>query len=275
MSGRLVLVSGASDGIGRASALGFLACGDRVVAVARGIERLRTLAGEAGAGARLLPIAADVTDADSMDAMVVRVLEEVGVPDVVVANAGLGLDARFTETSDADLEAVFAVNVFGLVRTVRPFLRGMLDRGSGRVLLLSSIVGKRGVPHYSAYSASKFALHGIADALRAELWGSGVTVGVVCPASTATAFAEHARRSGPQQRRVRPRRHSPESVARAIVRMAGSTRREAILGFEAKLLTFADLLAPGLVDRVLARALNRGSGAGPVKSGAGPADGTP
>lgn len=256
MSERLVLISGASDGIGRASARGFLARGDRVIAVGRDVERLRSLADESGPGDRLLPIAADVTDAGSMNAMVARVLAEAGAPDVVVANAGLGLDARFTEMSDADLHAVFAVNVFGLVRTVRPFLQGMLDRGSGRVLLISSIVGKRGVPHYSAYSASKFALHGIADALRAELWRSGVTVGVVCPASTQTAFSEHARRSGPQQRRVRPRRHSAESVARAIVRMAGSTRRETILGFEAKLLTLADLIAPGLVDRMLARTLN-------------------
>jgi short-subunit dehydrogenase len=176
---------------------------------------------------------------------------------VVVANAGIGLDAKLAETTDEALRAVFEVNVFGLVRTVRPFLEPMIARGSGRILLVSSIVGKRGVPHYAAYSASKFALHGIADALRSELWRSGVSVGVVCPASTTTDFAEHVLRAGPAQRRVRPRRHSPESVARAIVRMAGSTRREALLGFEAKLLVLGDLLAPGLVDAILARALTR------------------
>lgn len=256
MTGRLVLITGASEGIGRAAALGFAARGDRVVAVARHAERLQSLAAEA-AGGMILPLVADVTDPMSIAAAAAGVQSEAGLPDVVVANAGIGLDARFTEMSDEDLRVVFEVNVFGLVRTVRAFLPEMLRRGSGRILLVSSIVGKRGIPHYSAYSASKFALHGIADALRAELWGSGVTVGVVCPASTETAFQEHARKSGPPQRRVRPRRHSAESVARAIVRMADSRRREQILGVEAKLMVLADLLLPGLVDRILARTLNR------------------
>jgi short-subunit dehydrogenase len=256
LSGRLVLITGASDGIGRAAALAFAARGDRVVAVARRTDRLQALAAAAGGG-RILALGADVTDAASIDALAARVREQAGLPEVVVANAGLGLDARFTETSDEDLRAVFEVNVFGLVRTVRAFLPEMIRRRSGRVLLVSSIVGKRGVPHYSAYSASKFALHGIADALRAELWGSGVTVGIVCPASTVTSFQDHARRAGPAQRRVRPRRHTPESVADVLVQMAGSRRRERILGIEAKLMTFADLLAPGLVDWILARALTR------------------
>jgi short-subunit dehydrogenase len=256
VSPRLVLITGASEGIGRAAALRFAARGDRVVAVARGAERLASLASEAGAG-RVIAESADVADPRSMDALSERVLARHGVPDVVVANAGIGLDARFCFMREEDMRAVFEVNVFGLVRTVKPFLPGMLERRSGRVLLVSSIVGKRGIPHYAAYSASKFALHGLADALRAELWRSGVSVGVVCPASTETAFADHARRAGPPQRRVRPRRHTADSVAQAIVSMAGSRRRERILGVEAKLLTFADLVAPGLVDAILARALTR------------------
>jgi short-subunit dehydrogenase len=122
---------------------------------------------------------------------------------------------------------------------------------------VSSVVGKRGVPHYSGYSASKFALHGVADALRCELWGSGVTVGIVCPTSTETDFQYHALRAGPPQRRVRPRRHSVESVARAIVSMAASRRRERILGIEAKLMTLVDTVAPAVMDWILARTLTR------------------
>ena len=97
----------------------------------------------------------------------------------------------------------------------------------------------------------------MADALRSELWSTGVTVGVVCPASTETEFREHALRSGPAQRSVRPVRRSADSVARAIVSMAASRRREQILGIEAKLMTFVDTLAPGLIDWILARALVR------------------
>jgi short-subunit dehydrogenase len=192
-----------------------------------------------------------------MLALADRVLAEHGVPEVVVANAGIGLDALFVATTDEDLLRLFEVNVVGVYRTVRPYLDGMARRGGGRLLIVSSIVGKRGLPHYSGYSASKFALHGVADALRSELRGSGVTVGVLCPSSTDTDFQGAALRSGIGQRPVRLIRRSPESVARAIVSMAASRRRERILGFESKLMNFADVIAPGLVDWILARALTR------------------
>ena len=252
---KLVLITGASAGIGRAAVEEFVREGARIIAVARSEDRLRELARSFNEG-RVIPLAADVSDAGSMQLMASKVLET-GVPDVIVANAGIGLDALFTETSDESLKQVFEVNVYGLVRTIRPFLPGMIQRGSGRVLLVSSIVGKRGIPHYSVYSASKFALHGIADALRSELYHSGVSVGVVCPSSTTTEFQDHILREGPAQKRSRPRRHPPEAVARAIVRMAGSRRREVILGVEAKLLHLADTLAPGLIDWLLARMLTR------------------
>ncbi len=255
-TGRLVLITGASSGIGRAAAEAFVAAGDRVVGVSRDLERLQTLSDSSGGPSRFVPIAADVTDSAAMQSMASRVLSEIGLPDVVVANAGIGLDARFSETGDAALEQLFAINVFGLVRTVRPFLDDMVKRGSGRILLISSIVGKRGVPHYSAYSASKFALHGMADAMRVELHGSGVSVGIVCPSSTRSEFQDRMLRNGPGQRRVRPRTHSVESVARAIVRMAGSRRRELVLSAEARLMVWANFLVPGLLDRLLARMLN-------------------
>ena len=133
----------------------------------------------------------------------------------------------------------------------------MIERGSGRILFVSSIVGKRGTPYYSAYSASKFALHGLADALRAELVGTNVSVGLVDPSSTESHFQDNLLRDGPQQNRSRPRRHSAEAVADAIVRMAESRRREVILGFEAKLLHWANVVAPGFVDRLLAKKLRR------------------
>jgi short-subunit dehydrogenase len=252
-----VLITGASSGIGRAAAIAFARRGYRVIAVARNEAKLRSVAEDCGTE-RVATIVADVTDAPSVEAMVGRVLGEHGLPDVIVANAGVGLDALFTRTSDAALKAVFEVNVFGLVRTVRPFIGPMIDRGSGRVLLISSIVGKRGIPHYSAYSASKFALHGLADALRAELVGTGVSVGLVDPASTDSDFQDNLLRDGPQQNRSRLRRHSAESVAEAIVRMAESRRREVLLGLEAKLLHWASVLVPGFVDRLLAKKLRGG-----------------
>ncbi len=252
---RLVVLTGASSGIGLAASRIFAAGGDRVIAVARDAGRLETLAAEPETGGRIVPIAADVTDAPAMEAMARRVLDEFGVPDVVVANAGIGLDAALATMTDEALQQVFDVNVFGLVRTIRPFIPGMTKRGSGRILLVSSIVGKRGTPYYSAYSGSKFALHGIADSLRTELWGSDVTVGLLCPSSTTTEFEKRRKVEGPGQKAYRPRRHAPETVARALVTMAGNRRREWIVGAEARLMWFVDLLFPSLIDRILARKL--------------------
>jgi short-subunit dehydrogenase len=255
LTGRRVLITGASYGIGRAATKAFVEEGAIVLAVARSKDRLDTLAAELGGAARVATFVADVADGPGMEALAQHILAEQGVPDVVVANAGLGMDARFALTGDDAWRAVFEVNVFGVVRTIRPFLPGMVARGSGRILIVSSAVGKRGVPSYSAYSASKFALHGMADALRPELSGTGVTVGIVCPSSTTTSFEEKKLRAGPPQIRVRVQKHSPESVARALVRMARGTRREIVLSPEAKLMNVMNRLAPGILDRILAKVL--------------------
>jgi short-subunit dehydrogenase len=221
--------------------------------VARTRRKLDALSEELGGAERFVPLTADVTDAASMTAMTSEVLERIGVPDVVMANAGVGLDALFVEMKEEVLQTVLDVNVLGLLRTVRPFLPPMIERGSGRVLFISSVVGKRGIPHYSGYAASKFALHGMADALHCELHGTGVSLGVVCPTSTTSEFHERILHEGPAQRRYRPRLQSAESVARAIVRMAGSRRREMILSAEARFMVFMDQIAPRLVDAFLAR----------------------
>jgi short-subunit dehydrogenase len=257
LDGKRAVVTGASSGIGRATAVALADAGARVFATARSESGLPPRAAELGGPPRLTPLVADVTDAASVEAMARRVLEDGAAPDVVVANAGIGLDALLVETSEDSLRSVFETNVYGVVRTLRCFVPAMVARGSGRLVLVSSVVGKRGIPHYSIYSGSKFALHGIADALRAELSGTGVSVGVVCPASTETEFAERRLREGPSQKPVRPGRHTPESVARAILRMAASRRREMVLTPEGKALAWANVFFPALLDRFLARMLVR------------------
>jgi short-subunit dehydrogenase len=241
LRGRRVLITGASAGIGRAATKAFVDEGAIVIVLARAKDRLEALAAELGGKERVAVYAADVADGPAMEALAQRILSEQGVPDVIVANAGIGVDARFVETTDA------------VWRTI--FLPGMIARRSGRILIVSSAVGKRGVPNYAAYSGSKFALHGMADALRPELIGTGVSVGVVCPSSTTTEFEDRKLRAGPPQIRVRVQKHSAESVARALVRMARGTRREIVLSPEAKLMTVLDRLAPGILDRILARVL--------------------
>jgi short-subunit dehydrogenase len=251
----LILITGASSGIGRVSAVQFAREGARVLAIARNAERLAELANEAAG--RLTTYVADVADDDGMAALAERVLADHGAPDIVVANAGIGLDARFENTTDGDARAVFETNVLGVFRTVRPYLPAMVERGSGRILIVSSVVGKRGIPNYAAYSGSKFALHGMAGALRTELRGTGVTVGLICPSSTTTGFHDRVRKAGPAQRRVRIATHTPESVADAILRMARSDRREVVLSLEAKAMSFVEKFAPGVLDFILHRTLVR------------------
>ena len=254
---KLVVITGASTGIGRAAVKAFAREGARVIATARSEEPLQSLADGLGGPPRAMAVPADVTDAKAMEQMASRVLEECGVPDVVVANAGIGLDARFVDSTDELWRQVFEVNVFGVVRTVRPFLPGMVERGSGRALLISSVVGKRGIPHYSAYSASKFALHGMAEALRTELRGTGVTIGVICPSSTESEFNTRRLRRGPPQRETRVAKHSAESVAGGIVKMALSRRRELVLSPEGKAMAVLNKFFPGMLDAILARVLKR------------------
>jgi len=254
---KLVLITGASAGIGRASVKAFAAEGARVFAVARRREKLDQLAAELGGGDRITTFAADVADGPSMSTLAATVLERFGAPDVIVANAGIGLDARFIDSTDDAVRAVFETNVLGVYRTVRPFLPGMIARGTGRILLVSSVVGLRGTPHYSAYSGSKFALHGMADSLRSELYGSGVTVGIVCPSSTRTDFQSSALREGPSQNRVRAKTHTSESVADVLVRMARTRRRRYICSAEGRLLLFLNTVAPGFLDGMLHRILMR------------------
>lgn len=256
LRGKHVFLTGASEGIGRASAVAFVEAGAKVLALARSKARLDALVAELGAP-HVVPFVADVADGPGMEAVAREILDGFGPPDVIVANAGIGLDARVAETSDEALHRVFDVNVYGAVRSFRPFLPAMIERGRGRILLVSSVVGKRGTPNYGAYSASKFALHGMADALRPELLGTGVTVGIVCPSSTTTRFDERKMRSGIPQNKVRVQRHSPESVARAIVRMARSSRREIVLSPEGRLMVVMNALSPRLTDWVLAKALVR------------------
>jgi dehydrogenase/reductase SDR family protein 7B len=253
---KLVLITGASAGIGKVTAQEFVREGARVIGTGRNQERLEAIKNELGAD-NFVAVLADVADASSMAAMVTQVLGEVGLPDIVIANAGIGHDAHFVDTSDEAWRELFEINVFGVVRTVRPFVPGMIERGSGRIIFISSVVGKRGIPHYSAYSASKFALDGIADVLRVELVGTGVSLGTVYPSSTVSEFQDRTQRIGLERKPKRPQRHPTIHVARAILKMSNSKRTEMLLSFEGNFMSLADKISPRLVDVILSRVLRR------------------
>ncbi len=184
--GDTVLVTGCSTGIGHATAKAFLAAGWSTYATAR---RPETLADLAAAGARTLAL--DVTDDASMRAAV----EQVGVVDVLVNNAGYSLGGPVEEVSLDDLRRQFETNVFGLVRLCQLVLPGMRARGSGRILNLSSMGGRLTLPGGGSYHATKHAVEALSDALRFEVAPFGVQVVVIEPGPVATAFGDTAVRT--------------------------------------------------------------------------------
>ena len=187
----VVLVTGASSGIGEALARGLAVRGARVALVARRGERLREIAAQiARDGGTALPIECDVTDRVAFERAVEETISAFGALDVLVNNAGRGQNAYIEDTPDAQIEDIFALNVFSLWYGVTAALRHMRPRGRGHIINISSIAGKIGYPGNAVYVAAKHATVGFTRALRAELAGSGIVATVVVPAGTMTAWAE-------------------------------------------------------------------------------------
>ena len=189
----VVLVTGASSGIGRAAALRLARSGHRVLAAGRRPEALTALAGEAPAG-RVEPVGLDVTDAASVrrcQAEVDRRTDGAG-PDVLVNNAGYALPGPLEVLTDADLRALFDTNVFGLLAVTRAFLPKMRERRAGRVVNVGSLMGRYTMPLLGAYNASKHAVRALTDALRMELGPFGLEVVLVEPGAVRTGFRDRA-----------------------------------------------------------------------------------
>lgn len=187
----VVLITGCSRGIGHACALGLAARGWTVVATTRGPQGRDALQ---AAGVQLATL--DVRELPATRLLVASIQQRLGRLDAVVVNAGYGLQGCFEDLDPYQIRAVFDVNVFGAMNTVRACLPALRAAG-GRVVLISSVAGLRGAPGSSAYSASKFALEGWAEALRFELRPLGVRVVLVEPGATDTGFVA-ARRQGPR-----------------------------------------------------------------------------
>lgn len=220
LQGKAAVVTGASSGIGRETALLLARAGASVLLVARREERLREVARAIEeAGGRALPLPADVADPDIPGRLVQRALDAFGRVDVLVNNAGFGHYGLVESTADETLAELWAVHVMAPLRAIRAVLPHMRARGSGHIINVSSVVGRRAFPLHGPYAAVKAALIALTEALRGELAGSGVRATVVLPGSTRTEFFDVAR-SEIAGWRPAPMGvvQSPEAVARAILR---------------------------------------------------------
>jgi short-subunit dehydrogenase len=225
----VVAITGASSGIGRATALAWAAKGARVVLSARSKDELARVEGEVKrAGGEALVVAGDVTDEAYRVALVERATRDLGGLDVLVNNAGRGYYAKVVDVDARELEALFALNVIAPLRLAQLALPA-LERSRGTIVMLSSVAGVVAAPRMGGYAATKFALEAIAMALRAEVAASGVRVVVVRPGPVETPFRASAFVHGGEAG-VRPRGakiQTPEDVARQIVRAV--ERRAAVV----------------------------------------------
>ncbi len=253
---RVVLVTGASSGIGRALALALGKAGAQVGLVARRRERLEEVAATIGPAALVLP--GDVTDDDFCAWAVEELVRRHGRVDVAIANAGLSMNAPFEKTDPEVFRRLLDVNYFGALHVARHALR-YLEQSRGSLVFISSVVGKRGFPTRSGYAAAKFAVHGLFESLRAELAGRDVHIGIVCPGFTETEIRETALDASGQQRSeagpTTGRVMSPAQAADGILQAITRRKREVILTPEGKLMVLLNRLMPGLADRVAARAV--------------------
>lgn len=263
LQGKVAVVTGASSGIGEATARALVRAGVRVVVAARSAERLQKLAAELNADAtnepRVLAVPTDVSDRQAVLRMVGQAIGTWGRVDILVSNAGYGMYAPLAEASLDAMRHLMDVNYFGALNCVQAVAPHMKSQHKGTIVLVSSIVGKHINPFQGAYCATKYALFAAADTLRVELAPFGIRVLTSAPGVTRTEFQSNAVRE-----RVEPpsragmRGVGPDRVAASIVRAIrqnGPAEVYATL-FDRAYVTFATTF-PRFTDRVLLYLVNR------------------
>ncbi|MDQ3068807.1 MAG: SDR family NAD(P)-dependent oxidoreductase [Acidobacteriota bacterium] len=255
LTGRVVAITGASAGIGEACAVRFVGAGARVVLSARRAGRLTDLAARLNAQREGAAIAVpgDVTSEGDMQALVDRALAAYGRLDVMLANAGAGYHGTLDETPPDVVRRLMDVNFIGTYLAARAAMPVFHRQGTGHLVIVSSIVARRGIAGMSAYGATKAAQLGFAEALRTELAGTSIHVSAVFPVSTRTEFHDAMERDfghsvsglGPTQ--------DAESVAAAIERTILKPRAEVYPYATSRALAVLNVIAPAVADKLVVK----------------------
>ena len=254
-SGRPVAaITGASSGIGLAIARRLAASGAPVVLGARRADRLEAAVQEIrAAGGSAEAVVMDVTSEADMQRFVARAQDAFGRLDVMVCNAGFGYYGTVEQTDPGVMRRMMDVNFFGTFLGARAAIPVFRRQGHGHLIIVSSIVGHRGIAQMSGYSATKAAQIAFAESLRAEFAGTRIHVTDVVPVSTETEFREAmARDFGHDVRGLGPRQ-SADTVARAVVKCIGKAVPEVYPHAKSRALTILNAVAPGVADRLVRR----------------------
>ncbi|MFG0283878.1 MAG: SDR family NAD(P)-dependent oxidoreductase [Phycisphaerales bacterium JB039] len=262
LAGRPIIITGASSGIGRATALACAAEGMPVAVLARRAERLADLIGQIeSSGGRAIAVAGDVTQPADCERLVEQCLEAFGSVYGVFACAGFGQQSAVHEVSESDLRAIFETNFFGSLNVIRPALEPMLEAGGGHVLMCSSCLSKISIPWYAPYCATKACQNIFGRAMRIELRGRGVHVSTIHPAGTRTELFDVMRDRSDEEliTDLSPDRfmQTPERVARAVISCLRRPRAEVWTRPTLRAALVLGDLVPRLTDALLARQIAR------------------
>lgn len=250
--GKVVVITGASSGIGRATALVLARKGAHLVLAARREEPLDELAQQCEAfGIRCLSVPTDVSEASAVRALATQAVQAFGHIDGWVNNAGVYLLGSLEETPDDAFRQVMETNFFGTVYGARAALAQFRHQGRGTLVNVSSVFGSTTGPYVSAYAASKFAVRGFSSSIRQEFEGTGIHVCTVLPATVDTPLWQHsANYTGWRLRPVEPI-YSPQRVARAIAHVLERPRRELFIGPSRRAFAALHTLVPAASERAM------------------------
>jgi short-subunit dehydrogenase len=256
ISEQVVVITGASSGIGHCAARMFAGRGARVVAAARNIEVLDGLVQQIEQeGGQAIAVQADVSDPEQVAGLAQAALDRFGRIDTWINNAGVSMYATFDKISPDEARRIMDVNFMGTFNGMQAALPIMRAQRGGTIINTASVTGKRAIPLQSVYSASKYAIVGLGEALRAELANEEAEINVctICPPSIDTPFFDNAKTKEGYAPRPMPPVYQPETVAEAMVACAEDPRREVLIGSAGKAFALFNTLAPGVTDWFLGK----------------------
>ena len=249
-----VICTGASSGIGAALSRQLADRGARLVLNARREEQLKELACEIEkAGGEVCLVPGDITEHATRQAMVSESQDQWDGIDAIINCAGIGAIANFTDSSEEVLRRIMEVNFFAAVELTRLAIPALQTGRQPIIVNIGSVLGHRAVPRKSEYCASKFALHGFSDALRAELVNLGIDLLLVSPSTTSSEFFDRLLHEDEDSAMGNRKGMAPQQVASKIIRAMIAGRHEIIVSTGGKLLVWLDRLCPPLMNRLLAK----------------------
>jgi len=249
---KIILITGASSGIGKQTAIEFAKKGANLILVARRKEKLELVAKELEKfKISVLVCPCDVSDKDQVKEMSKIVLEKFDSIDILVNNAGFAIYGSVSDLSIDEIESQIETNYLGMVYCIKNFLPSMLEKKSGHIVNVASVAASFGLPGIASYCASKFAMLGFSEGLKHELKNSGIGITVVSPIMVKTNFFDHP--SFDNMPKYSPTSLSSKSVANAILKASNSPRLEIIVPSPVRIAVWLKNTFPYLINPILGK----------------------